>query len=148
MSSKRSSAKVFVTRGSPRTSSSSLSSQSSSSHSSTSSEYTYTSYDYNYESSATNNMGRSDYEASSSRPRQSFLRVPDPARKTYSPDICPPHANLLPVIAHKDGITKTSRGNVDVINQEKRHEELYEPRASDAKSADYRESSSNRKYKK
>lgn len=148
MSSKRSS-KVFVTQGSPRaSSSSSLSSRSSSSRSSASSSYTSSNYGYNYESTATSNMGRSDYENSSSRPRESFLRVTDPSRKAHTPDICSPRAHLMPVTAYKDGITKTSRGKVDVTQHEKRHEDPNEPRSSQAESSDYRKSSSSRKSKK
>jgi len=145
MSSKRSSSKVFVIQGSPRTSSSSLSSRTSSSKSSASSTYTSSNYGY-YESSTASDMGRSSNE--DSRPRKSFLRVPDPARKAHSTDICLPHANITPVTALKDGITTTTRGKVEVTQHEKRHEERYEPRSSDAKSSDYHKPSSSRQHKK
>lgn len=131
MSSRRSPSKVYVTQGlrtSSTLSSRSSSSKSSASSSYASSSYTPSNYGYNYESSATSNMGRSDYEQSSSRPRDSFLRVTDPS-------------------PFKDGITKTSRGNVDVIKHEKRHEDLSEPRSSHAKGSEYHKTSSNRKPK-
>jgi hypothetical protein len=145
MSSRRS-PKVYVTQG-LRTSSSSLSSRSDSSKSSASSSYTSSNYDYNSESSAAGNMGRSDYEQSSSRPRDSFLRVTDPSRKACTLNICSPHANSMSIIASKDGITKTSRGNVDVIIHEKIREDPNEPRSSYAESSEYHKTSPNRKPK-
>jgi hypothetical protein len=146
MTSRRSSSsKVVLTQGSARSSSDSLSSRSSSSKSSTYSNYGYSTYG----SSATSDMGRSSYsEKASSRPRESYLRVPDARRMAHTPDTFSPHANSIPATASKDGITKISRGTVEVINQEKRREDRHEPRSSDAKSSDYNKSSSTRKPKK
>src|SRR5277367_545268 len=98
MSSRRSSSKVVLTQGSPGTSSDSLSSRSSSSKSSTYSNYGYSNYGYStYDSSATSDMGRSAYsEKASSRPRESFLRVPDASRMAHTPDSISPHANSMP----------------------------------------------------
>lgn len=150
MSSRPSPSKVYVTQGlgtSSTLSSRSSSSKSSASSSYTSSSYTPSNYGYNYESSAAGNMGRSDYEQSSSRPRDSFLRVTDPSRKAYTLDICSPHANSMRITAFKDGITQTSRGKVDVIKHEKRREDLSEPRSSHAERSEYHKTSSNRKPK-
>jgi hypothetical protein len=162
MTSKRSSSKIVLTQGSPRTSSDSLSSRSSSSRSSTSSNYNSSNYAYGtyetsatsnyaygaYETSATSNMGGPGYsEKASSRLRESYLRVPDAYRTAHIPDTFSPHANSMPATASKDGISKISRGSVDVINHEKRHEDRREPRSSDAKSSEYHKSSSSRKHK-
>jgi hypothetical protein len=149
MTSRRSSSKIVLTQGSPRTSSDSLSSRSSSSKSSTSSNYNSSNYAYStYETSATSNMGGPGYsEKASSRLRESYLRVPDAYRTAHIPDTFSPHANSMPATASKDGISKISRGSVDVINHEKRHEDRREPRSSDAKSSEYHKSSSSRKHK-
>jgi hypothetical protein len=143
MTSRRSSSKIVLTQGSPRTSSDSLSSRSSSSN------YNSSNYAYStYETSATSNMGGPGYsEKASSRLRESYLRVPDAYRTAHTPNIFSPHANSIPATASKDGISKISRGSVDVINHEKRHDDQREPRSSDAKSSEYHKSSSSRKHK-
>ena len=140
MPSQRSS-KVVLTQGSPRSSTGSFSS-SSSNRSSEYTNYGYTSY----ETSAATNMGRSGY--ADEGVREKVHRVPNAYRMTRIPNVSPPYTNSSPTTAGKETVTTTSRGKVDITNHDMRHNEKWEPRASDARSSDYHQSSSSRRNKK
>jgi hypothetical protein len=146
-SQKASSKKVYITQESPRRSNESFTSQSSSS-----TAYSYGSYgsyetrfETRYESPATSNMGRSEYSGStSSRSRETLLRVPD-HRKSKPTPISPPLTNSRLPIATKETISKKSRGKVDVFLHEQRREDKSEPRSGEATQSDYNKSKSGSK---
>jgi hypothetical protein len=125
---RRSSSNLSITYSSPRTSHSSLSSQSSSGRPSA---YSY------YRKSITGTMG-------SERRTEKNLRVVDPRSKNCLLIRAQDLPLTLLSAPRADTITYITCGRVSVINHEKRREDKYEPRSSDARSSDYYNSSSNR----